>query len=279
MTDALFALPFWDYRDIMAYSHFLIRRADEAARNGKWAAAAQDYGKTENFAEKMVHGWESGRGFAAKIGREVAPKLQAAFETSGHPAEAQIAAAQSVRWNETITQLRLRARQSAPFRWGGNFDPWHGSGPSRWSSTERAGLLINLAVLLIVAAFPLTIAALFSAGLVASFSRRILGRRYRLVCWIADAAPILLLCSFVLLLVAHHPYANPIQNGASREDIMTAAWVTGTLPRPVGILVFNLLYTRFKYYFWTGLTAVLSAVVLALLYRMVPKRRTPRRSV
>jgi uncharacterized BrkB/YihY/UPF0761 family membrane protein len=80
-------------------------------------------------------------------------------------------------------------------------------------------------------------------------------------------------------LAAHHPYANAIQNGASREDIMTAAWVTGTLPRPVEILVFNLLYIRSKYYFWTGLTAVLSAVVLALLYRMVPKRRTPKRSV
>jgi hypothetical protein len=278
-TDVMNALfvHFWDYSDIRAYSHFLTERGDEAARGGKWATATQDYEKIVQFAEKMGKE-EFGRGFAAEIGSKVAPKLQAALKASGHPAEAQIAAAQSVRWNKTITELRLRARQSAPSSWG-HFDPWHGSGPSRWSSTERAGLLINLAVLLIVAAFPLTIAALFSAGLVASFSRRVLGRRYRVVCWVADAAPILLICSFVLLLAAHHPYANAIQNGASREDIMTAAWVTGTLPRPVEILVFNLLYIRSKYYFWTGLTAVLSAVVLALLYRMVPKRRTPKRSV
>ena len=137
----------------------------------------------------------------------------------------------------------------------------------------------NLGFLFILAAFPLTMVAFFSVGFGPSLSRRILGRLYRVVCWAADAAPILLLCSFALLLVAYHPYANLLQNGASREDILAAAIVAGTLPRPVGILVFNLLYARSRYYFWMGLTAVLSAVVLVLLYRIVSKRCIPNRDV
>ena len=53
---------------------------------------------------------------------------------------------------------------------------------------------------------------------------------------------------------------------------MAAATVTGTLPRPVGILVFNLFFIRSRYYFWVGLTAVLATNAAILLYRMVPKR-------
>ena len=266
VTDALFP-DFWDYSNIKAYSRFLTERGDEAARNRKWAAAVQDYEKIEKFAEKCAKEEESGGWFAADIGSKVAPKLQAALEASGQTTEAQIAAAQSAQWSETITARRLKIRQRAPFSWRGPFDPWDGSAPSPWLRVEGAGFLINLAVLFILAAFPLTMAALFSAGSAASFSRRILGRFYRVVCWAADAAPILLLCSFALLLVAYYPYASRLQNGASREDIVAAAMVTGALPRPVGILVFNLLYIRSRYYFWMGLTAVLSAVVLALLYR------------
>src|SRR5262249_54044063 len=134
-------------------------------------------------------------------------------------------------------------------------------------------------VLFILAALPLTMTAMFSAGLPASFSRRSLGRVYRVVCWAADAAPILLLSSFAVLLVAYHPYASPLPSSASLEDIVAAARVTSSLPRPIGIFVFNLLYMRSHYYFWIGLTAVLSAVVLVLLYRLMPKRHTANRNV
>jgi len=278
VTDALFA-HFWDNGNIKAYCHFLTERGDEAAQNGKWAAAVQNYEKIEKFAEKWAKEEESGPWFAADFGSKVTPKLQAALEASGRSTEAQIAAAHSVRWNEIITARQLKMRQRAPFSWTGPVDAWHASGPNLWLRTEWAGLLINLAVLLILAALPLTIAALFSAGLAPSFSRRILGRFYRVVCWAADAAPTVLLCSFALLLVAYHPYASPLQNGASREDIVAAARVTGTLPRPVGILVFNLLYMRSRYYFWLGLTAVLSVVVLVLLYRMASKRRIPNQNI
>ena len=275
VMNALFP-HFRDHGNIQAYSRFLTERGDDAARKGKWAAAVQDYEKIEKLAETAAKEEESGGWFAADIGSKVAPKLQAALEASGHAAEAQIAAAQSVRWNETITAGRLKIRQRAP---SSSFDPWHRPGATPWLRTEWVGLLINLAVLFILVALPSTMAALLRVGFAASFGQRILGRFYRVVCWVADAAPIVLLCSFALLLAAYHPYANPLLTSASREDIFAASRVSGALPRPLAVFVFNLLYIRSRYYFWLGSTAILSAVLLVLLYRMVSKRRVPNRNV
>ncbi|HKD49235.1 MAG TPA: hypothetical protein VKB90_00460 [Candidatus Acidoferrum sp.] len=169
----------------------------------------------------------------------------------------------------------MKIRQRAP---SSSFDPWHRPGATPWLRAEWVGLLINLAVLFILVALPSTMAALLSVGFAASFGQRILGRFYRVVCWVADAAPIVLLCSFALLLAAYHPYANPLLTSASREDIFAASRVSGALPRPLAVFVFNLLYIRSRYYFWLGSTAILSAVLLVLLYRMVSKRRVPNRN-
>ena len=270
---------FWrgptDYMNIEAYSRFLIRNGDEAAQRKNWSHAIEDYEKVEQFAEKIPDGDEYKLWFAAKIGGTAAKNLQLALEASNHPREAQIAAAKSASWNKANAEFQAHLQQAGQLG-----QPFGGSGIRAasdrnrrpWSRAERAGFAINLAVVLIAIVLPLTAVVLLCVTLVPSYSRRILGRFYRLVCLAADVAPIALVFSFGLLFFTYHPYAHPFQNSASRDDLIAAANVAHALPRTVGLFVFDSFYVHGRYYFWVGLTGLLSLVLFFLVYRMVPKR-------
>ena len=263
---ALLTHRLWDYGNIEAYSLFLLESGSKEAERGNWALATKDYENIQRFAEKIRDGSESDwdRWSAAKIGSKAARKLQTAFERSGHPAEAQIAATQLAAWNDTSAKFQSVLRQNAS----------GGKTGRPWSRAERAGLFINLAVLLVVFAFPLATAALLTVGFAASYSRRrVLSRFYRFICVAADVAPIVLALSFALLIITYHPYAHPFQNAATREQAMTAVAVAHTLPRAAGLFVWDLFYTSGRYYLWVGLTTALSLVFFLLLYRMTLKRR------
>jgi hypothetical protein len=259
---ALFANRLWDYGDIEAYSRFLIESGDKEAENGNWALATKDYEQVERFAEEIRDGSDSDwRSWPATIGSKAAKKLQAVFEGSGHSAEAQIAASKLSGWNETIDRFQSLVQQNTS---GGRLR-------RAWSKTERAGFLINIAVLLVVVVFPVTLLALLSVGLASSFSRRILGRMYGVVCLAADAAPVALALSFALLFYAYHPYAHPFQNAATPEDMMAAAGVAHTLPMTARFLVLRL-EIESGVYFWTAFTVVLCLLAAFLLVRMVARR-------
>lgn len=250
--------------NIEAYSRFLIGNGDEAAQHKNWSQAIQDYEKVEQFAEKMPDEDEHKRWFAAKIGGMAARKLRLALEATDHPKEAQIAAAKAASWDKANAGFQAHLQQIS----------WGKSRRRPWSKAERAGLVINLAVVLIAIVLPLTAVALLCVALAASYSRRVLGQFYRLVCLAADSAPIVLVLSFAMLFYAYRPYAHPFQNAPSREDLFNAATVAHQLPSTVGLFVFDFLHIHGRYYFWVGLTGVLSLLVFFLIYRMVPKHRS-----
>lgn len=229
------------YTDIEAYSRFLVRSGDEAAQHKNWSQAIQDYEKVEQFAEKIPDGDEHQRRFAAKIGGPAAKKLELAFQATNHPKEAQIAAEKFGSWEEANAESRAQLRQIS----------WYGSLRRPWSRTERAGLVINLAVVFIAIVLPLTAVALLCVALAPSYSRRMLGRFYRLVCLAADVAPSVLVLSFALLFFAYRPYAHPFQN-ASPDDLIAAATVAHQLPRSVGLAVSDIFYIHTRYYFWSA---------------------------
>ena len=266
---------FWrgptDYMNIEAYSRFLIRSGDVAAQRKNWSQAIQNYEKVEQFAEKIPEEDEYRHWFAAKIGGTAAKKLELALEAVDHPKEAQTAAAKAASWDKANAEFQSYLRIGQPFGMSGI---WAASDKNRrpWTRAERAGLAINLAVVLIAIVLPLTAVVLLCVTLVPSYSRRILGRFYRLVCLAADVAPIALVFSFGLLFFTYHPYAHPFQNSASRDDLIAAANVAHALPRTVGLFVFDSFYVHGRYYFWVGLTGLLSLVLFFLVYRMVPKR-------
>jgi hypothetical protein len=263
----LFAHPLADYDDIDTFSDLLLERGEEAARHGDAALAAANFEKVERFAECMQEGrslsgdrWMAG--LAANYGTKSSEKRKSLFESTGQPAQAQLAATQLASWQNLETQLSARPH------------PWF---ERHWTRTERAALLINLAVLLIALLFPLTVAVLLSVGFAASFTRRILGRLYRLVCLAADATPILLASSFALLFFAYHPYAkayhaylNSSQMAANPEDIVIAAGVTHMLPWSVRV---SLTETFDAYHLWLVITFVLAAVAVWLIFRMTVRRQ------
>ena len=266
-----------NYFNIEAYSRFLVRTGGQAVQHKNWPQAIRNYEKVEQFAEKIRDGNESDweRWWAAKIGMPAATKLQKALEASGRTGEAQIAAARVASWDKANAEFQSRRQRIAqlgqPF---GSSGIRAASDKNRrpWSSAERAGFVINLAVVLITIVLPLTAVALLCVALAASYSRRILGRFYRLVCLAADVAPIALVFSFALLSFAYWPYAHSFQNSTSRDDLIAAATVAHALPRSVGLFVFNSFCVHGRYYFWVGLTAILSLVLFFLVYRLVPKR-------
>jgi hypothetical protein len=249
--------------NIEAYSRFLVRSGDEAAHHKNWSQAIQDYEKVEQFAEKIPNENEHRRWLAAKIGGIAAKKLELAYEATNHPKEAQIAAAKFASWDKTNAEFQSHSRQTL----------WDKSRHRPWSKAERAGLVINLAVVVIAIVLPLTAVALLCVALAASYSRRLLGQFYRLVCLAADFAPIVLVLSFAMLFYAYRPYAHPFQNAPSREDLFNAATVAHQLPSTVGLFVFDFLHIHGRYYFGVGLTGVLSLLVFFLVYQMVPKHR------
>lgn len=248
--------------NIEAYSRFLVRSGEEAAQHKNWSQAIQNYEKVEQFAEKIPNEDKSRRWLAAKIGGIAAKKLELAYEATNHPKEAQIAAAKFAPWDKTTAEFQSHSRQEYVL----------GKGQRPWSRAERAGLVINLAVVLIAIVLPLTALAFLCVAIAPSYSRRILGGFYRLACLAADVAPIVLVLSFVLLFFAYRPYAHPFQDAASPEDLFNAATVAHQLPRTVGLFVFDSFYIHGRYYFWVGLTGILSLVLLFLVYRMVPRR-------
>jgi hypothetical protein len=270
-TDVAYSMFFGhrliDYEDIDAYSDLLLEHGEEAARHGDAALAAGNFERVERFAQRMRAGsslsgdrWMTG--LAANYGTKSSKRLKSLFESFGQPAQAQLAATQLASWQNLETQLRARP------------DPWF---ERHWTRTERAALLINLAGLLIALLFPLTIAVLLSVGFVASFTHRILGRLYGLVCLAADATPILLASSFALLFFAYHPYAkaynaylNSGQTAANPEDIAIAAGVTHRLPWSVQM---TLNETIDAYHLWLVITLVLAAVAVWLLFRMTVRRQ------
>lgn len=256
-----------DGLNIEAYSRLLVRGGDEAAQRKDWSHAIEDYEKVEQFAEKIPGGDEYKRWFAAKIGGLAAKELELALEAANRPKEAQIAAAKLASWNEASAEFQTHLRQNA-------------SGKSRraWSRPERAGLVINLAVVLIAVVLPLTMMVLFSAGFADSYSRRILGRSFRLVCLAADVAPIVLVLSFALLFYTYRPYAHLFQNARSREDLMSAVVVAHQLPLTVWLFVSDSFYVRGRYYFWVGLTSALSLVLFLLLSGWCRSAAVPKRT-
>lgn len=263
VLDALYATyKINDYSNIEAYSRFLVQRGDEAAQRKDWSRAIEDYEKVEQFAERIPGGVAYRQASVARIGGPAAKKLLAAFQALGRTADAEIAARKLARWDDASDKFQSALQQI-------------GSEKSRksWSKTERAGVLINLAVLLITGVFPVAAAALLSVGFAASLSQRIFGRLYRLVCLAADAAPVALVLSFALLLFVYHPYAHPFQNVQSREGLIAATRVAFELPRAVWLVLFDTIYTHGRYYFWVGLTGLLPLLVFFLIYRMVPKHR------
>ncbi len=263
----LFSHRLIDYEDINIYSDLLLERGDQAARHGDTALAAANFDKVERFAECMRQGSSlSGdrftSGLASFQGTKASKKLKSLFEATGQPAQVQLA--QLATWQDLEAQLRARPH------------PWF---ERHWTQSERAGLLINLAVLLISFFFPIALLALLSLGFAASFTRRIPGRLYRLVCLAADATPVLLACSFALLFFTYHPYARAYKSyltstgqvPANPEDIVIAAGVTHMLPWSAQTTLNENLDA---YHFWFALTALLSVLGLFLLYRMLPRRRT-----
>ncbi len=262
---AVFASRLLGDRDFEAYCRFLMEQGNKEAANGNWSAATQDYEKVEQFAEKIQEGIESdwGRWWAAKIGTPAAKNLQKALEASGRPAEAQIASAKFASWDKANAEFQSHSRQNYV----------SGKKQRPWSRAERAGLVINLAVVLIAIVLPLAAVALLCVAIAPSYSRRIFGRFYRFVCLAADIAPIVLVLSFALLFFAYHPYAHPFESGTTQEQMLAAAGVAHTLPRKLGQFVFNVFYINRRYYFWVGLTSALSLITLFLLYRMALKKR------
>lgn len=251
-----------NYSDIAAYSRFLIRSGDEAAQHKDWSQAISDYEKVEQFAEKIPDEDEYKRAFAARIGGPAAKKLELALEAANHPKEAQVAAAKFAVWDHINSKSQSASQQIGP-----------GRSRRPWTKEERAGLVINLAIVLIAIVLPPTAVVLLCVALAPSYSRRTLGRFYRFVCLAADAAPLVLAFSFALLFFAYHPYSHPLQNAANMEDMMAAANVAHALPRTVWIFVSDTFYIRSHYYFWVGLTSALSLIALFLLYRMTMKKR------
>lgn len=253
-----------DYSDIHAYTLFLVGHGDEAAQSGNAKAAAAQYQIVERFAERIQteDASQSNSWLAATVGRSAAQKLQSLSESTGHPAETQIAAGQLAGWEKSYRKL---------------LDDWSSRNrKKKWTRTERAGLLINLAALLIVVLFPLTVLALLGVGLAASFTRRIFGRLYRLVCLMADAVPALLALSFALLFFVYHPYARfystPEAINGNLEYVSNAVGVTHSLPRTVGVFLYEKILTYRSYYLWLTCTALLSTLALFLLYRMLRRR-------
>lgn len=263
MQDAIYATDkIDDYMNIEAYSRFLIRSGDEAVQHKNWSQAIQDYEKVEQFAEKIPNEDKYKRFFSAKIGGMAAKKLELAYEATNHSKEAQIAAAKFASWDKTSAEFQSHSRQEYVL-----------GGQRPWSRAERAGLVINLAVVLIASVLPLTALAFLCVAIAPSYSRRVLGQFYRLVCLAADIAPIVLVLSFVLLFFAYRPYAHPLQKVQSREDLIAATRAAFELPRAVWLVLFDTIYTHGRYYFWVGLTSALSLIALFLLYRMTMKKR------
>ena len=257
-----------DYEDIGAYSDLLLERGEEAARRGDAALAAANFERVECFAQRMRAGSSlSGQRWlawlAAKYGTKSSEKLNSLFESTGQPAQAHRAATQLASWQNLQTQLSARPH------------PWF---ERHWTQSEWAAVLINLAVLLITFFSPVAVLALLSLSFAASFTRRILGRLCRVVCLAADATPVLLASSFVLLFFANHPYAQAYkayltsasQMPANPEDIVIAASVAHLLPWSVQT---TLNETFDAYHFWLAIIALLSVLGLFLLYRMLPRRR------
>lgn len=261
---------FESYANIEAYSRLLVRTGDQAAQHKNWPQAIQDYEKAEQFAEKIPGEDARNRWLAAKIGSKGAIKLELALEAGNHPKEAQIAAAKFASWDKANDEFQSH-QIGQPFGMSGI---WAASDKNRrpWSRTERAGVAINLAVVLIAIVSPLTAVALLCVARDVPHSRRILGRFYGLVCLAADVAPIVLVLSFALLFFAYRPYAHPFQNAASRDNLIAAATVTHQLPQTVGLFVFDSFFVHGRYYFWVGLTSALSLITLFLLYRMALKK-------
>lgn len=255
--------PLESNMNIEAYSRFLVRSGDEAAQHRNWSQAIQNYEKVEQFAEKIPNEDASYRWLAAKIGGMAAKKLEFAYDATNHPKEAKIAATKFASWDKTSAEFQSRSRQ----------DSWGKSQRRPWLRAERAGFVINLAVVLITIVLPLTVVALLCVALAASYSRRILGQLYRLVCLAADVAPVVLVLSFALLFFAYRPYAHPFENAPSRQDLWAAAAVPHVLPRSVGVADFDFFYIHGRYYFWVGLTSALSLIALFLLYRITMKKR------
>jgi len=264
----LFAHRLGDYEDIDAYSDLLLERGEEAARRGDSALAAANFERVERFAQRMRAGSSlSGHRWiarlAAKYGTKSSEKLNSLFESTGQPAQAHRAATQLASWQNLQTQLSARPH------------PWF---ERHWTQSERAAVLINLAVLLITFFSPVAVLALLSLSFAASFTRRILGRLSRVVCLAADATPVLLASSFVLLFFANHPYAQAYkayltsagQMPANPEDIVIAAGVAHLLPWSVQT---TLNETFDAYHFWLAIIALLAVLGLSLLYRMLPRHR------
>ena len=254
-----------DYEDIDAYADLLLQSGEEAARRGNTALAAASFEKVEHFAQ-LIRARSNLSGdtwLAAEIGTKSAQKLQSLFESTGEPAQRQLAAAQLAGWQNLKTSLRMRPH------------PWF---ERHWSRSERAALLINLAVLLICILFPIVVLTLLSVGFAASSTRKICGHLYPFVCLAADATPILLASSFALLFFAYHPYAdfyhsqlaaNP--TAANIEDILSAARVTHNLPWTVRVALQE---TFDAYHFWLTSTLALAGIAAWLIFRMTLRRRT-----
>ncbi len=253
-----------DYSDIHAYVLFLVERGDKAAQSGNPRAAGAEYEKVERFAERIQaeKALQSNEWLAATIGRKATQKLKSLWESTGHPAEAQISGRQLAGWDKSHRKI---------------LDDWSSRNrKKKWSRTERAGLLINLAALLIAILSPLTVLVVLGVGFSAPFTRRILGRLYGFVCLMADAAPVLLALSFALLFFVYHPYArfystSELTNG-NPEVVFSVVGVTHSFPRTVGAFLYERILVYRSYYLWLACTALLSTLALFLVYRMLRRR-------
>jgi hypothetical protein len=260
-----------DFSDIHAYADFLLTRGDESARRGNTSAAAAGYQSVERFAEKLsgVGSYGLAEWLATQIGAQAERRLVALYGATNRPAQAQIAAAQLAAWGKSHSEMNAR--------WAGKFSLLL---PHPWSTPQQAGLLINLSVFSVAILFPITIFVLLGVCSATCFTRRNLGRSYRLVCLAADFAPLLLAASFALLFFAYHPYAKfysaPEQLNGTLKDIpafYNFVGVTHNLPPPVEIFVRETLRIHSDYFLWLTFTAALSALALFLLVRLLRPRR------
>ena len=122
--------------------------------------------------------------------------------------------------------------------------------------------------------FPITLLALLGVGTAASFAHRILRRFYCVICFVADAAPILLTLFIAQLFFTYHRdakfYSAPAQPNGNLTDIpdfYSVVGVTHTLPWSIRTILFETLRIHSDYFCRITFTATRSALALFLPFR------------
>jgi hypothetical protein len=244
-----------------AYAQFVTQRGTDLEKAGHKDQAIAAYSEVLQFAQRAaLHAQTAGEQFLARqICESACGQLVPLYASTGNANEASFVSLQLAQWKSEQDSKLFR---NVPFRY------------RRWEldSLAWSGLLINIAGLLLVALVPLAFISILYV-----FARRKSPLEQRgftdfVASLFADAALWLLLASSVLIYFTYHPYAKMaadfLRGGSGAPDTQTffaAMAVPYEMPERFEFL-------RDPISQWSALIAVLCALLVFFLWRMMMRR-------